>query len=244
MHISTNDLHCCKPARLLQQAPSGGRPCRRPTATAPPHIAPPHQPATDCVGRLVAGRQQTAPPQQHRSKDDTAHPHQPGAHPDPPHPDPAHSSRHHPAKAKVKFPLRNRIFFSLLQAKVYRNRQRLHAAQMQHLSARSGRKLTKFYDMETRMIWKGSSSDGLLIFRTLMHVRADANVGNFHLNLNRNDSILERAWVFQIDEESHVRLILHAHTFLKWSDRGKSPVKNRADALISLNCRLVVRSAR
>jgi hypothetical protein len=26
MHISTNDLHYCKPARLLQQAPSGGRP--------------------------------------------------------------------------------------------------------------------------------------------------------------------------------------------------------------------------
>jgi hypothetical protein len=26
MHISTNDLHCCKPARLLQLAPSGGRP--------------------------------------------------------------------------------------------------------------------------------------------------------------------------------------------------------------------------
>ena len=25
MHISTNDLHCCKPARLLQLAPSGGR---------------------------------------------------------------------------------------------------------------------------------------------------------------------------------------------------------------------------
>jgi hypothetical protein len=37
MHISTNDLHCCKPARL-------------------------------------AGRQQTAPPQQRRSKDATSHP--------------------------------------------------------------------------------------------------------------------------------------------------------------------------
>ena len=43
MHISTNDLHCCKPARLLQLAPSGGRPRRRPPATAPPRIAPPHQ---------------------------------------------------------------------------------------------------------------------------------------------------------------------------------------------------------
>jgi hypothetical protein len=34
----------------------------------------------------MAGRQQTAPPQQRRSKDATAHPHQPGAHPDPSHP--------------------------------------------------------------------------------------------------------------------------------------------------------------
>jgi hypothetical protein len=58
----------------------------------------------------MAGRQQTAPPQQRRSKDATAHPHQPGARPEPPHPDPAHSRRHQPAKAKVKFPLRNRIF--------------------------------------------------------------------------------------------------------------------------------------
>jgi hypothetical protein len=93
--------------------------CNRPrpgTPTPPParHRTPTHCPtsptATDCVGRLMAGRQQTAPPQQRRSKDDTAHPHQPGAHPDPPHPDRAHSRRHHPAKAKVKFPLRNRIF--------------------------------------------------------------------------------------------------------------------------------------
>jgi hypothetical protein len=43
MHISTNDLHCWKPARLLQLAPSGGRPHCRPPATAPPRIAPPHQ---------------------------------------------------------------------------------------------------------------------------------------------------------------------------------------------------------
>jgi hypothetical protein len=57
----------------------------------------------------MACLQQTAPPQQRRSKDATAHPHQPGAHPDPPHPDRAHSLHHHPAKAKVKFPLRNRI---------------------------------------------------------------------------------------------------------------------------------------
>ena len=43
MHISTNDLHCCKPARMLQWAPSGGRPRCRPPATAPPRSDPPHQ---------------------------------------------------------------------------------------------------------------------------------------------------------------------------------------------------------
>jgi hypothetical protein len=36
MHISTNDLKCCKPARLLQLAPSGGLPLLCPSATAPP----------------------------------------------------------------------------------------------------------------------------------------------------------------------------------------------------------------
>ncbi len=35
VHISTNDLHCCKPARLLQLAPSGRRPRRRPPAIDP-----------------------------------------------------------------------------------------------------------------------------------------------------------------------------------------------------------------
>jgi hypothetical protein len=73
MHISANDLHCCKPARMLQLAPSGGRPRRRPLATAPPRRTPTHRPTspttTDCAGRLMAGRQQTAPPQQRRSKD-------------------------------------------------------------------------------------------------------------------------------------------------------------------------------
>jgi hypothetical protein len=79
------------------------------------HHTPTHRPTspttTDCTGRLMACRQQTAPPQKLRSKDDTAHPHQPGARPEPPNPDPAHSLHHYPAKAKVKFPLRNRIFF-------------------------------------------------------------------------------------------------------------------------------------
>jgi hypothetical protein len=70
----------------------------------------------------MAGRQQTAPPQHRSSKDATAHPHQPGARPDPQHPDRAHSRRHHPAKAKVKFPLRNRIFFSIIDYSYCKNR--------------------------------------------------------------------------------------------------------------------------
>jgi hypothetical protein len=69
----------------------------------------------------MAGRQQTAPPQQRRNKDATAHPHQPGARQEPPHPDPAHSRRHHPDKAKVKLPLRNKIqnvrFMSLVETR-------------------------------------------------------------------------------------------------------------------------------
>ena len=43
MHISTNDLHRCKPTRLLQLAPSGGHPRYRPPDTSPPRIAPPHE---------------------------------------------------------------------------------------------------------------------------------------------------------------------------------------------------------
>jgi hypothetical protein len=77
------------------------------------HRTPTHRPTspttTNCAGRLMAGLQQTAPPQQRHSKDATAHPHQPRTRPEPPHPDPAHSLRHHPAKVKVKFPLRKRI---------------------------------------------------------------------------------------------------------------------------------------
>jgi hypothetical protein len=44
VHISTNDLHYCKPACLLQWSPSGGRPRSPPPVTAPPRrIVPHHQ---------------------------------------------------------------------------------------------------------------------------------------------------------------------------------------------------------
>ena len=53
MHISTHDLHCCKPARLLQLAPSGGRPHRR----QPPHPhASPHLTNNDGLRWQTDGR--------------------------------------------------------------------------------------------------------------------------------------------------------------------------------------------
>jgi hypothetical protein len=74
MHISTNDLHCCKPARLLQLAPSGGCPRRRPPDTAPTRIAPLTnddvlQWKTD--GRQPANGPPTATPQQRRHSPST-----------------------------------------------------------------------------------------------------------------------------------------------------------------------------
>ncbi len=65
IHISTNDLHCCKPAHLLQLAPSGGRPRSSPLATAPPRITPPrHSPSTPARGppRTPTPRPSPQPP--------------------------------------------------------------------------------------------------------------------------------------------------------------------------------------
>jgi hypothetical protein len=91
--------------------------CNRPrpedahaAARSPPHPhASPHLTNSYGLRWKTDGRPPAnGPPTDRRSKDATAHPHQPGAHPDPPHPDRAHSRRHHPAKPKVKFPLQNR----------------------------------------------------------------------------------------------------------------------------------------
>jgi len=62
--------------------------------------------------------------------------------------------------------------------------------------------------------------------------------GQKHLNLGSN-SLLERAWVFQIDH-SNVRLILHGHTFQLWSDRKEEDPQNRADKITSINWRLAL----
>jgi hypothetical protein len=94
--------HACYNGPRPEDAHAAARP--------PPHPhAAPHLTNIDRrTGRPIAGRQQTGPPKPCSSKDATAHPHQPGARPDPPRPAPARSGRH-PAKVKVRSPLGNRI---------------------------------------------------------------------------------------------------------------------------------------
>ena len=99
MHISTNDLHCCKPARLLQLAPSGGRPRRRPPAAAP--HASPHLTNNDGLrwktdGRPPANGPPTATPQQRRHSPSTparGPPRPPTARPSPQPPPPPSQSQ-------------------------------------------------------------------------------------------------------------------------------------------------------
>jgi hypothetical protein len=94
---------------FLRFGGGGGFCARDPYFLTHPTQRPTSPTSTDYDGRQMAGHQQTAPPQQRQSKDDTSHPHQPGARPDPPRPDPASSDHHRPVKAKVRSPLRNRI---------------------------------------------------------------------------------------------------------------------------------------
>ena len=118
MHISTNDLHYCKPARLLQWAPSGGRPRRCLSATAPPRRAPPHQQrqsVTTLEDRWPLSSKRP-PPQPLLSKDATAHSHQPGDRPDPPHPSPARSGSRRPAKPQGQVPITEQNFSLLTLA--------------------------------------------------------------------------------------------------------------------------------
>jgi hypothetical protein len=78
------------------------------------HRTPTHRPTspttTDFAGRLMASLQETAPPQQCLSKDATAHPHQPGARPDPPHPDRAHSETPPPSQSQGQVPITEQNF--------------------------------------------------------------------------------------------------------------------------------------
>jgi len=62
--------------------------------------------------------------------------------------------------------------------------------------------------------------------------------GKTHLNLQKG--ILERAWVFQVDDENQ-RFVVHGHTFNKWEDRERIPPNARADKLTSLNIRTACR---
>jgi hypothetical protein len=74
----TSGGQCSLPRRVYMYA-RPPPPCQQMSAglnTTPTH-SPTSPTTTDCDGRLMAGLQQTAPPQQHSSKDDTDHPHQP-----------------------------------------------------------------------------------------------------------------------------------------------------------------------
>jgi len=76
------------------------------TTRPPPHPhASPHLTNNDRLRWKTDGRPPTNGPPTAKTPQL-----QPGAHPDPPHPDRAPSRRHQSAKAKVKFPLQNRIF--------------------------------------------------------------------------------------------------------------------------------------
>jgi hypothetical protein len=61
-----------------------------------------------------------------------------------------------------------------------------------------------------------------------------------HLNLTKGEALFERGWVFQV-EGFDTRLMIHGHTFLKWSERTGKHVRNRANDLTSVNYRIAVR---
>jgi len=61
-----------------------------------------------------------------------------------------------------------------------------------------------------------------------------------HLNLTKDEALFERGWVFQV-EGFDARLMIHGHTFLKWSERTGKHVQNQADNLTSVNYRIAMR---
>ena len=59
------------------------------------------------------------------------------------------------------------------------------------------------------------------------------------MNLSQENCFFERAWVFRVEGcDCDTSLILHGHSILEWSKRSEVGVKNRADALTSVNRRL------
>ena len=64
------------------------------------------------------------------------------------------------------------------------------------------------------------------------------------LNLQMDDRLLERSWIFQIIDKDceknglQLRLILHGHTGKRWGARETMPVPNRAEFLTSVTARV------
>ncbi|KAJ1494695.1 hypothetical protein T484DRAFT_1877095 [Baffinella frigidus] len=66
--------------------------------------------------------------------------------------------------------------------------------------------------------------------------------------LNLADGLLERAYFFRIprDHGNQLRLALHAHTFVKWSERRNGPLKDpslRANEITSVNVRIAEKTS-
>eukprot|EP00961_Rhodomonas_salina_P130700 1759491-Rhodomonas_salina.3 len=61
--------------------------------------------------------------------------------------------------------------------------------------------------------------------------------GHGKLNLEGDDRYLERMYCFADAEDESVRVVLHAHTLLKWGKRNDVEIKHRADNLTSVNVR-------
>ena len=65
------------------------------------------------------------------------------------------------------------------------------------------------------------------------------------MDFDKPHGLLERGWVFEVDGLGReTRLMLHGHTFVKWSLRGGIALERRADELTSVNWRIAKKDAR
>ncbi len=102
-------------------------------------------------------------------------------------------------------------------------------------------------DATTKRIWQnvctcldsGLGKARAKIIPTLIIDFPFCDTGPDGLNLTKDEGLFERGWILRV-EGSDTRLMIHGHTFLKWSERAGKPVRNRADDLTSVNYRIAV----